>query len=105
MCVGHGDGCCSVAVSRRFELMRWMPPFIGHRMMLSSAMAAHEGGSMANAHVLSIDLAKRSFQVCATDRAGSVLYNRTISRSKLEALLKAQPRCFFAMKACPTSHF
>jgi len=43
---------------------------------------------MANAQMLSIDLAKRSFQVCATDRAGSVLHNRTISRSKLETLLK-----------------
>lgn len=55
---------------------------------------------MANAHMLSIDLAKRSFQVCATDRAASVLYNRTISRPKLEALLKAQPRCIVAMEAC-----
>jgi len=60
---------------------------------------------MANAHMLSIDLAKRSFQVCATDRAGSVLYNRTISRPKLEALLKKQPRCIVAMEACATSHF
>ena len=34
--------------------------------------------------MLSIDLVKRNFQVCATDRAGSVLYNRTITRSKLE---------------------
>lgn len=39
---------------------------------------------MADAHMLSIDLVKRNFQVCATDRAGSVLYNRTITRSKLE---------------------
>lgn len=60
---------------------------------------------MANAHMLSIDLAKRSFQVCATDRAGSVLYNRTISRSKLEALLKEQSHCIVAMEACATSHF
>lgn len=60
---------------------------------------------MANAQMLSIDLAKRSFQVCATDRAGSVLYNRTISRSKLEALLREQPRCIVAMEACATSHF
>ena len=43
---------------------------------------------MADAHMLSIDLAKRSFQVCATDRAGSVLYDRTITRSKLETLLR-----------------
>lgn len=60
---------------------------------------------MAYAHMLSIDLAKRSFQVCATDRAGSVLYNRTISRSKLEALLKEHPCCIVAMEACATSHF
>jgi len=55
--------------------------------------------------MFSIDLAKRSFQVCATDRAGSVLNNRTISRPKLEALLKAQPACIVAMEACTTSHF
>ncbi|WP_081570411.1 hypothetical protein [Sphingobium herbicidovorans] len=60
---------------------------------------------MANAHMLSIDLAKRGFQVCATDRAGSVLYNRTISRSELEALLKEQPQCIVAMETCATSHF
>lgn len=60
---------------------------------------------MANAHMLSIDPAKRRFQVCATDRAGSVPYNRTISRSKLQALLGEQPRCIVAMEACATSHF
>ena len=60
---------------------------------------------MAEAHMLSIDLAKRSFQVCATDRAGSVLYDRTVTRPKLEALLKEQPRRIIAMEACATSHF
>lgn len=43
---------------------------------------------MADAYILAIDLAKRSFQVCATDRAESILYKRTLSRSKLEVLLK-----------------
>jgi transposase len=60
---------------------------------------------MVDAHILAIDLAKRSFQVCATDRAGSVLYNRVVSRAKLEALLKEQPCCIVAMEACATSHF
>ena len=60
---------------------------------------------MADIHMLAIGLAKRSFQVCATDRGGSVLYNRTISRAKLETLLKEQPRCIVAMEACATSHF
>lgn len=29
----------------RNELMRWMTPFVGHRMMLSGAMVAREGGA------------------------------------------------------------
>lgn len=60
---------------------------------------------MADAYMLAIDLAKRSFQVCATDRAGSVLYNRAMSRAKLEALLKEHPSCIMPMEACATSHF
>ena len=60
---------------------------------------------MSDVHILAIDLAKRSFQVCAADRDGSVLYNRLISRSKLEQLLKDQPPCIVAMEACATSHF
>lgn len=60
---------------------------------------------MADAYMLAIDLAKRSFQVCATDRAGSVLYNRTMSRAKLEQLLSEQDPCIVAMEACATSHF
>jgi len=39
---------------------------------------------MADIHILAIDIAKRSFQVCATDQGGAVLYNRVISRAKLE---------------------
>jgi hypothetical protein len=35
---------------------------------------------MAEAHMLSIDLAKRSFQVCATDRAGSCVDASPIAR-------------------------
>ena len=35
-----------IDVARRLlELIRWMPPFIGHRMMLNGAMAAPEGGA------------------------------------------------------------
>ncbi|WP_431311170.1 IS110 family transposase [Methylobacterium nigriterrae] len=60
---------------------------------------------MAEVQILAVDLAKRSFQVCASDRAGWVLYNWVISRTKLEALLRAQPPCIVAMEACATSHF
>ena len=60
---------------------------------------------MSDVHVLAIDLAKRSFQVCATDRGGAVLFNRTVSRPKLVLLLSTQPVCIVAMEACATSHY
>ena len=60
---------------------------------------------MPGVHILAIDLAKRSFQVCATDRGGAVLFNRTVSRAKLMQLLTAQSPCIVAMEACATSHY
>ena len=60
---------------------------------------------MPDVHVLAIDLAKRSFQVCGTDRGGAVLFNRMLSRAKLIQLLSAQPPCIVAMEACATSHY
>ncbi len=60
---------------------------------------------MSDVHVLAIDLAKRSFQVCATDRGGAVLFNRTMSRAKLMQVLRSQAPYFVAMEACATSHY
>ncbi len=54
---------------------------------------------------MAIDLAKRSFHVCGTVRGGAVLFNRTVSRSKLEQLLRGQTPCIVAMEACATSHY
>lgn len=55
---------------------------------------------MPDVHALAIDLAKRSFQVCGTDRGGAVLLYRTVSRTKLIQLLRAEPPCIVAMEAC-----
>ena len=60
---------------------------------------------MSDVHVLAIDLAKRSFQVCATDRDGAVLFNRVMSRAKLIQQLSSQQPCIVAMEACATSHY
>ncbi|MEC5325681.1 hypothetical protein VSX60_21050 [Aurantimonas sp. A3-2-R12] len=60
---------------------------------------------MSDVHVLAIDLAKRSFQVCGTDRGGAVLFNRALSRAKLMKLLEMEPPCIVAMEACATSHY
>ncbi|MCZ7472716.1 MULTISPECIES: hypothetical protein [Rhizobium/Agrobacterium group] len=60
---------------------------------------------MSNVHILAIDLAKRSFQICGTDRGGAVLFNRTVSRAKLMQVLDTQEPCIVAMEACATSHY
>jgi transposase len=60
---------------------------------------------MSDVHVLAIDLAKRSFQVCGTARGGAVLFNRTVSRAKLMHMLAVQAPCIVAMEACATSHY
>ncbi len=63
------------------------------RYQRSAVVALSKGEPMSDVHVLAIDLAKRSFQVCGTDRGGAVLFNRALSRSKLMQLLDAQPPC------------
>ena len=60
---------------------------------------------MTAVYILAIDLAKRSFQVCATDRGVAVLFNRVLPRARLQQLLKEQSPCIVAMEACATSHF
>lgn len=60
---------------------------------------------MTAVHILAIDLAKRSFQVCGTDRGGAVLFNRVLSRARLQQLLSEQSPCIVSMEACATSHF
>ena len=60
---------------------------------------------MSDVHVLAIDLAKRSFRVCGTDRGGAVLFNRALTRAKLMQLLGAQEPCIVAMEAGATSPY
>lgn len=54
--------------------------------------------------MLAIDLAKGSFQVCGAGPDGAVLFNRSISRTRLLKFLSEQPACVVAMEACATSH-
>lgn len=52
-------------------------------------------------NMLAIDLAKGSFQVC---EVGTVLYIRSMSRTRLATLLAEQPAWIVTMEACATSH-
>jgi transposase len=60
---------------------------------------------MEEASILAIDLAKHSFQVCGTTTEGNVIFNRKLSRSKLEQYLAGHSPCLVAMEACGTSHY
>lgn len=59
---------------------------------------------MTDVNILAIDLAKHSFQVCATTADGVVVFNRKYTRGKLQQLLAGHPSCLVAMEACATSH-
>lgn len=50
--------------------MRWMPLRPASYDAMSAVVALSKEESMSDVHILAIDLAKRSFQVCATDRGG-----------------------------------
>ena len=60
---------------------------------------------MSEISILAIDLAKHSFQVCATTAEGVIVFNRKYSRGKLSQLLSEHPKCLVAMEACATSHW
>lgn len=69
------------APTRLSELMGWMPPSGRHRKVPTSASEARSKEEpMSDVHVLAIDLAKRSFQVCATDRGGACVDAPGIAR-------------------------
>jgi transposase len=60
---------------------------------------------MTDVSILAIDLAKHSFQVCATTAEGVIVFNRKYTRGKLSELLANHPTCLVAMEACATSHY
>ena len=55
--------------------------------------------------LLSIDLAKTVFQVCGTNQAGKTVFNKTVRRSGLRALLANYPAVPVAMEACSGSNY
>ena len=59
---------------------------------------------MAEATIIGIDLAKRSFQLHGAAADGSVVFRKKLSRMQLLAFLAQQPACTVAMEACATSH-
>lgn len=60
---------------------------------------------MFNCNVIAIDLAKNLFQVCKTDKAGNVIYNKMFTRVKLKELLIKEKTSLVAMESCGGTHY
>lgn len=52
-----------------------------------------------------IDLAKNIFQVCAVDKYGKVLFNKTIKREKLAPFIGNIPSCEVILESCASSNY
>lgn len=55
--------------------------------------------------LIGIDLAKSIFQLCGVNQAGKAVFNRTIKRKDLLALLADYPDATIAMEACSGSNY
>lgn len=60
---------------------------------------------MFHCNVIAIDLAKNLFQVCKTDKNGTVIYNKAVTRAKLKALLIKEQKALVAMESCAGTHY
>jgi len=60
---------------------------------------------MSYRNILAIDLAKEVFQICKTDHNGKVIYNKAVSRRKLQEILRKEKASLAAMESCATSHY
>ena len=60
---------------------------------------------MVNCNVLAIDLAKKLFQVCKTDKHGKVIYNNMFTRKKLKELLVKETQSLAVMESFGGTHY
>ena len=58
-----------------------------------------------NIKLLSVDLAKNVFQVCALDNHNHVIFNKKLTRSKFLLFMVQQPQSPVYMEACYSAHY
>jgi len=63
-----------------------------------------EGEVMSNVTTVGIDLAKNVFSVHGVDARGRAVLHKSVSRSKLTALVAQWPACVIGMEACSGAH-
>jgi transposase len=62
------------------------------------------GEVMSNVTTVGIDLAKNVFSLHGVDAVGGVLLRKTVSRSRLAALVAQLPPCVIGLEACSGAH-
>ena len=60
---------------------------------------------MSEIYTIGIDLAKTVFQLCAFDRTGKKLVNRSLRRNQVIKFLSNTEPCLVGMEACGSSHY
>lgn len=60
---------------------------------------------MSNVTRIGLDIAKNVFQICGLNRAGTVVFNRKVTRDKLLQALLEHPHALIAMEACGSAHY
>ncbi|WP_306043963.1 IS110 family transposase [Mameliella sp. MMSF_3455] len=60
---------------------------------------------MENIHILGVDLAKRTFAICATDKNGYVIHRKKLTRPPFHKTLSDMSPCIVAMETCRSAHY
>ena len=60
---------------------------------------------MSKHNLISIDLAKNVFQVCAFTKSNDIVFNKKLSRSEIAHFIAQQASTVIAMEACYSSHY
>jgi len=60
---------------------------------------------MEHVTTVAIDLAKKVFQLCGVNHRHKVVFNRSVKRGQLLAVVREHPDALFAMEACATSQY
>jgi transposase len=83
-----------------------MPPPGGIAMCQGDHADGHqeEGASMAQAAIIGIDLAKRTFQLHGAAADGAVLFRKKLTRDQVLAFFAGQAPAVVAMEACASAH-
>ena len=82
----------------------WTPPSGSTKLQRGDIANRREAASTEGVYIVSVDLAKRTFQIHGARSDGFVAFRKKLMREEFLAFLGEQPACIVAMEACATAH-